>query len=118
MGGRQAWGIDDVLTERWVVREKGSDTGQTLATAMRLYLSRWRIGMEHQQIEAILEMVAVSSLIGCFSRVAAQPLISRRRLVEIKVPELELQRRFYVMTHKAKYFTAGIRAFLDICEGV
>ncbi|ARU14963.1 LysR substrate-binding domain-containing protein [Croceicoccus marinus] len=117
LAGRQAWGIDDVLAGRWVVREKGSGTRQTLDTAMQPYLSRWRIGMELQQIEAILEMVAVSSLIGCVPRVAAQNLISQGRLVEIKVPELDLQRRFYIITHKSKYFTAGIRAFLDICEG-
>ncbi|WP_066763601.1 LysR substrate-binding domain-containing protein [Croceicoccus pelagius] len=117
LAGREAWSIDDVLAERWVVREKGSGTRQTLDTAIRPHLSRWRIGMELQQIEAILEMAAVSPLIGCVPRVAAQHLISQGRLVEIKVPELDLQRRFYIMTHKARYFTAGIRAFLKICEG-
>ena len=114
--GRKAWGVDDILAERWVVREKGSGTRQTLDTAMQPYWSRWRIGMELQQIEAILEMVSVSSLIGCVPRVAAQHLIAQGRLVEIKVSELDLRRRFYIMTHKRKYVTAGIRAFLDICE--
>lgn len=113
---RQAWDIDDVLGERWVVREKGSGTRQTLDTAMRPYWSRWNIDIELQQIEAILEMVAVSSLVSCVPRVAAQQLIAQGRLAEIRISELDLRRRFYIMTHKGKYHTAGIRAFLDICE--
>lgn len=117
LAGQQSWSIDDVLAERWVVREKGSGTRQTLDTAMRPFWSRWHIDFELQQIEAILEMVAVSSLIGCVPRVAAQQFVSQGRLAEIRIPALDLRRRFHIMTHKGKHFTAGIRAFLDICEG-
>lgn len=116
LAGRKAWGIDDVLAEGWVVREKGSGTRQTLDTAMRPYWSRWRIDLELEQIEAILEMVAVSSLIGCVPRVAAQQFLAQGRLAEIDIAELDLRRRFYIMMHKGKYLTAGIRAFLAICE--
>jgi DNA-binding transcriptional LysR family regulator len=111
---RGSCSIDDLLGERWVVRERGSGTRQTLDRAMQPWWSRWRIGLELQQIEAILEMTAVSAMIGCVSRVSAQRPLEQGRLVELKVAGLDLSRRFYIMTHREKHITAGMRAFLDI----
>lgn len=109
--------VDEVLAHRWAVREKGSGTRQTLDLAMRPYWSRWRVGMELRQIEAIVETVVVSSLIGCVSRLATQSAVAQGRIVELQVPQIDLTRRFYILTHREKYITAGIRAFLDICGG-
>jgi DNA-binding transcriptional LysR family regulator len=117
LAGRDPCPIDALLAQRWVVREKGSGTRQTLDQAMRPYWSRWQIGMELQQIEAILETVAVSSLIGCVSRLTAEGALLQGRVVQLQVPDLDLSRRFYIVLHREKYITAGIRAFLDICAG-
>lgn len=116
LAGRDTCSIEDILAEHWVVREKGSGTRQTLDRALRPYWSRWRIGMELQQIEAILGIVEISSLIGCVSRMAAQGAITQGRVVELQVPKLDLSRNFYILLHREKYTTAGIRAFLDICS--
>lgn len=115
LAGRSPCPVDALLDQRWVVREKGSGTRQTLDQAMRPYWSRWRIGMELQQIEAILETVAVSSMIGCVSRLTARSALAQRRVVELPVPEIDLHRRFYMVLHREKHVTAGIRAFMDIC---
>ena len=106
--------IDELLDERWVARERGSGTRQTLDRAMQPWWSRWTVALELQQIEAILEMVAVSAMIGCVSRVAAQPWLDQGKLVELRVPGIDLRRRFTIMTHREKHITAGMRAFLDI----
>lgn len=108
--------IEDVLTERWVVRERGSGTRQTLDVAMRPYISRWHIGMELQQIEAIIETVAAGPFIGCVPRIAARNALARSKVVELKVSELNLKRRFYVVTHRQKSQSSGVRAFMEICE--
>lgn len=107
--------VDALLAERWVVREQGSGTRQTLDRAMQRWWSRWRIGMELQQMEAIVEMVAVSPMIGCVSLLAARSALDQGRVVQLRVPEIDLHRRFYQVRHREKYPTAGIRAFLDIC---
>lgn len=107
--------IDAILAERWVVREKGSGTRQTLDRAMRPHLPRWRIGLELRQIEAIAETVAAGSMIGCVSRLAVADALALRRIVALSVPDLDLARRFYLIVHRDKYITAGIRAFREIC---
>lgn len=107
--------IAALLAERWVVREKGSGTRQTLDRAMHPYWDQWRIGLELQQGEAIIETVAVSAMIGCISRLAAHASLEQERIVRLEVPDLDLNRRFFILTHREKYITPGIRAFLGIC---
>ena len=114
LAGRRPCPMDELLKESWVVREHGSGTRQTLDRAMQPHASRWTIGLELQQIEAIIEMTAVSALIGCVSRVAAQPPLAQGRVVELQVQDIDLHRRFYIMSHREKHITAGMRAFLDI----
>jgi len=116
LAGRAPCPIDDLLAERWVVRETGSGTRQTLDRAMHAHWSEWRIAMEVQQIEAIIEMVAVSDLIGCVSELAARDALAQGRVVRLEVADLDLRRRFYIVSHREKYVTSGIRAFLDICD--
>jgi len=107
--------IAALLAERWVVREKGSGTRQTLDRAMHPHWERWRIGLELQQGEAIIETVAVSAMIGCVSLLAARGSLQNGRIVRLEVPDLDLSRRFFILSHREKYITPGIRAFLDIC---
>ena len=116
LAGRVPCPVDDLLGERWVVREKGSGTRQTLDRAMHAHWSFWRIAMELQQIEAIIEMVAVSDLIGCVSELAARDSLAQGRVVRLDVPDLDLHRRFHIVSHREKFVTPGIRAFLDICD--
>jgi len=110
--------ISDLLAERWVVREKGSGTRQTLDRALHPYLEKWQIGLELQQIEAIIETVAVSALIGCVSDLAARGSLERGRVVRLDVPDLDLRRRFFILSHREKRITPGIGAFLEICRNV
>ncbi|AOH84992.1 hypothetical protein AWL63_14545 [Sphingomonas panacis] len=116
LAGRARCPIDDLLAERWVVREPGSGTRQTLDRAMHPHWSDWRIAMEVQQIEAIIEMVAVSDLIGCVSELAARDALAQGRVARLQVADLDLHRRFYIVSHREKYVTSGVRAFLDICD--
>lgn len=115
LAGQERCTIDEVLAEHWVVRERGSGTRQALDRAMRPHMGGWRIGMELKQIEAILETVRVGSMIGCVSRLAVEGNVALGRVVKLDVPELDLGRRFYLVSHRDQYGTAGVRAFKRIC---
>lgn len=115
LAARRTCTLDDVLNERWVVRERGSGTRQVLDRAIREQWTRLDIGMELQQIEAIVNMVGVSAMIGCVSRLAVRDHLARGDLVELRVPGMDLARRFYIVLNRAKYRTSGINAFLETC---
>lgn len=108
--------IDDVLAEKWAVRETGSGTRQTLDRAMSAHWSRWQIGMELEHLEAIKTAVEAGGMIGCISRLALAHAFATGRLVEVPVAGLSLKRRFYTVVHREKYRTAAIEGFLALCR--
>lgn len=114
--GREPLAMPDLLENGWVVRETGSGTRQALDRAMRPYLGQWQIRQEMPQIEAIVETVAVSPLIGCVSLLSVGPALEQRRVARLAVPALDLHRRFFLIHHRDKFLTPGISAFLDICR--
>lgn len=108
--------LDRLLDEEWAVREQGSGTRQALDRVMSGYWSRWRIGTELHQIEAIKSAVEAGRMIGCVSRLALRDAFASGRLVEIKVAGLDLRRRLYIITPRQKYQTAGLKLFLAMLE--
>ncbi|HTJ65379.1 MAG TPA: LysR substrate-binding domain-containing protein [Alphaproteobacteria bacterium] len=109
-------GIERLLEEKWVVREPGSGTRQTLDRAMTPWWPRWRIGLELEHTEAIKGMVAGGRFIGCVSRLALAEPFATGSLVEIKTPDLDLHRRFYLLANRRKYRTPGIDAFISLAR--
>lgn len=116
LAGAATLTLEDVLAERWAVRERGSGTRQTLDRVMRDHWTRWQIGIELQQIEAILSTVMAGSMIACVSRLAAAALLESGRLVALPVAGIDLRRRFYTVTHAEKFETTGMAAFRAVCE--
>lgn len=116
LAARTQWSVERLLEERWAVREQGSGTRQTLDRAMGPYWSRWRIGIELHQIEAIKATVEAGPMVGCLSRLALRDAFVSGRLVEIRVKDLELRRRLYTVTHKERHMSAAITAFLAVCR--
>jgi DNA-binding transcriptional LysR family regulator len=108
--------IERLLQEAWIVREPGSGTRQTLDRAMTPWWPRWRIGLELEHTEAIKGMVATGHFIGCVSRRALSDSCESGRLVALPVPDLDLHRRFYIVTNRRKHRTPGIGAFVTVCE--
>jgi DNA-binding transcriptional LysR family regulator len=109
--------VERVLAEPWVVREPGSGTRQTLDRAMSAHWSRWTIALVLEQTEAIKTAVRAGLGIGCVSRLALSDAFASGSLVEVKVPDMVLARRFYIALHRQKYHTPGLKAFLDLAAG-
>lgn len=104
--------INDVLAEHWVVRERGSGSRQALDHAMLPYWSQWQISLELQQTEAIVQMVAASALIGCVSRLAMRAPLALGQVKALRIPALDLRRKFYIIRHRDKYETEGMKEML------
>jgi DNA-binding transcriptional LysR family regulator len=118
LAARGACTIDEALAEAWVVREQGSGTRQTLDRAMGPYWSRWRIGAEFNQIEAIKSAVAAGTMIGCVSRLALADAFAAGRLVPLEVTGLSLRRRLYTIVRRGRFETAGMTALLGLCRAM
>ena len=111
--------MEDLLQERWILRETGSGTRETFERAFHDYHSQVDIRLELEHTEAIKLAVESGIGLGCISRLALKEDFERGYLVELNTPkELDLSRSFYFLWHKQKYQTAGMIAFLALCRKI
>jgi DNA-binding transcriptional LysR family regulator len=107
---------DDLLAATWIVREAGSGTRQTFDRAMHGLLPRLNILLELQHTEAIKRAVEAGLGISCLSRIALIDGFRRASVVALGTPQRDLRRRFYIVLHRQKYRTAGIKRWLELCQ--
>lgn len=106
----------DLRSARWIVRERGSGTRQAFERAMRGILPELDIALELQHTEAIMNAVRAGLGVGCISRIALHDALRQGTLVGCRVPQRSFQRHFFFVLHKRKYKSAGVRAWLALCE--
>jgi DNA-binding transcriptional LysR family regulator len=97
---------------RWILREPGSATRTTTERALA-QLPPGETVMELDQIEAIKQAVAAGLGIACLPQVAVTDALATGRLVALKTPFLDLQRKLSMLLHREKYRGAALEAFLQ-----
>jgi DNA-binding transcriptional LysR family regulator len=108
--------MERLLEEPWILREKGSGTRETFDRAFHNQHAQLNIRLELEHTEAIKRAVESNLGISCISRLALKDALRRGSLVELPTPDLNLGRYFYILWHKQKYQTAGMREFIDLCK--
>jgi len=106
----------DLGAARWIVREPGSGTRQAFERALSGLLPELDIALELQHTEAIMSAVKAGLGVGCISRLALADALLHGTLVGCRVPQRSFQRHFFFVLHKRKYKSAGVRAWLALCE--
>lgn len=106
----------ELLELQWILREPGSGTRQAFDRAMHGILPRLNVALELQHTEAIKRAVESEMGVGCLSRIALEDAFSRGRLIPLSVTQRDLQRKFYLILHRDKYRSAGIKNWLALCD--
>ena len=104
--------LEQVLQENWILREAGSGTRSTFERALGTRRSELKVRLELEHTEAIKRAVEAGLGLSCISRLALRDAFRRGSLVPIRLPELQLQRQFYMVQQKNKYLTSGIRSLM------
>ena len=99
----------------WIVRERGSGTRQTFERAMHGLLPDLRISMELQHTEAIKRAVEAGLGVGCLSRISLTEAFRRGSLVPLSVPGRDFSRGLYLISHRGKQHSAGLRQWMRLC---
>ncbi|HTH95647.1 MAG TPA: LysR family transcriptional regulator [Rhodocyclaceae bacterium] len=111
--------LDQVLQENWILRESGSGTRSTFERALGARRNELKVRLELEHTEAIKRAVEAGLGLSCVSHLALSDAFRRGSLVPIRLPELQLQRQFYMVQHRNKYLTSGIRSLMThIRDGV
>lgn len=105
--------LQQALKENWILREAGSGTRSTFERALGAHRSALKVRLELEHTEAIKRAVEAGLGLSCISRLALRDAFRRGSLVPVKLPELALQRQFYMVQNKNKYLTSGIRILME-----
>lgn len=110
--------LDDsqLLEASWILREPGSGTRQAFDRAMAGILPNLKVLLELQHTEAIMRAVEQGLGISCLSRIALEDAFETGRLVPLEVAQRDFQRQLYLVLHRHKYRSAGIRSWLALCR--
>ncbi|MCB1689100.1 MAG: LysR family transcriptional regulator [Halioglobus sp.] len=106
----------ELLTLPWIVREHGSGTRQAFERAMHGILTDLHIAMELQHTEAIKRAVEAGLGVGCLSQVCLEDAFSRGSLVPLAVPTRDFRREWFLITHREKFHSAGLREWVALCN--
>ena len=116
LAARRRLGERELLAATWILREPGSGTRQAFDRAMHGLLPQLDVLLELQHTEAIKRAVESGVGIGCLSRATLQEAFARGSLVPLDVPGRDFTRRFYIVLHRHKYRSAGIRRWVELCR--
>ena len=103
---------------RWLLREPGSGTREAVENAVLSHLHQWEQTMELGSTEAIKQAATEGLGLACLSWCAVQDLVRLRRLVVVSSVLPRLTRRFYLVSHRQKQFSACLQGFVDHCARV
>lgn len=117
LANKQELDDNDLLAAEWILREQGSGTRQGFDRAMHGLMSQQTITLELQHTEAIKRAVEAGLGISCLSRIAVEDNFKRGSLVALNVPHRDLNRAFYLILRRDKYRSAGVKKWLQLCNG-
>ncbi|BCS90272.1 selenium metabolism-associated LysR family transcriptional regulator [Pseudodesulfovibrio sediminis] len=112
----QELALEAVLALPWIMRERGSATRMALESALVKTGSSSRSLKVRCQVEGTCESLshALNGVGVCFiSRLVADDYLERGKLVQLKVPELEGRRKFYLIHHRGRYMFPALKAFVE-----
>jgi len=97
---------------RWLQRESGSGTREAVEQALLPHLHHLDHAIELGSTEAIKQAAAEGMGVACLSRCGVQDLLTLGRLVVLETALPPLSRRFYLVCHRQKRFSATLNGFL------
>jgi DNA-binding transcriptional LysR family regulator len=111
MAGR-AYFIDELLSKRWVLREKGSGTREIFLSQISPIDKELNIDMEFEHNEAIKEyLIHDRNALSCLPRLSVSEELKNRKLFEVRIERYRFEREFKLIWRKEKVITRVMEDF-------
>jgi len=111
-------GLKALRQQRWLLREPGSGTRETVEHALLPHLHQWVQPMQLGSTEAIKQAAAEGLGLTCLSRCTVEDLLTLKRLTVVNTTLPRLCRRFYLIHHRQKQFSASLQRFSAHCQTI
>lgn len=105
----------DLEGERWLLREQGSGSREQFHRFIGSHLQDWRLAMELNTTESLLNSVACGLGLCFISKLATQRAVSEGRVVVLNI-EPTMRRYLRLAVHQDKYLHPTLEIFLAFCR--
>ena len=109
-------GVRLLREQRWLLREPGSGTRETVEGLLLPHLHHWQRAMQLGSTEAIKQAAVEGLGLACLSSYAVRELLAHQALVAVNSTLPRLLRRFYLIHHRKKQLSAPLQRFVALCE--
>jgi DNA-binding transcriptional LysR family regulator len=106
----------DIAGLPWIMRQPGSGTRKALVKALEKCggsINDLRVVCTVDSTESLVRFLRSGQGISVTSLLAAGDCILRRELVALRIPELRLERSFYLACHAHRYQFPAVRKFIE-----
>lgn len=103
--------IDELLNKKWIFREKGSGLRDAFLKKIGHLSKNFPIFLELDRINAIKELILKEDAISFFSKKAIERELQNNILYPIKIKNIDLKRKFYVVKRKDYHFNRALDKF-------
>lgn len=107
------YSLEELLGMKWILRESGSGTRQTMWEILGPAKKRLNVFLELEHIESIKMVLKNPGTLSCMSPFCFQRELANGELFPVQVEEVRFKRRFYSVTHRQKYRSTLLLAFAD-----
>ncbi len=116
---RQVLSQQDIMTNRWVLREAGSGARLLFDRVFQQLLPSLPVFLEFRHNEPIRRAVEQGLGIGCLSQKVLASHFSSGALVPLALPtELRMQRTFYLCRSRQRYHRSAVSHFSALCQSM
>lgn len=105
----------ELARQPFIIREKGSGTRRTFEDVMAANGLAWHAVWTCNNADTIKNAVAENLGVSVISRRSVEAEVKAGCLRIVRTEPLLFTRVFQIVTHKNKYISAPLRAFLDFC---
>ena len=105
--------LADVLTLPLLVREKGSGLRKMVDDLLEREQVHARIVTESMSVLSLIEFCERGMGVLIVPESVAAPYLQQKRLKHIRVTDANLTREYYLVSHRAKFYTKSMKKFQD-----
>jgi DNA-binding transcriptional LysR family regulator len=118
LAGRKAVSVSELGLESFIAHNVKSPYRDRVVQSFEKYRTPLNISMEMPTLEAIKRLVERDMGVALIPRMAAQTEIKLGQIVALKVNEMRLERKLYLIHRKGAKLSHAARAFLNIAQQV
>jgi DNA-binding transcriptional LysR family regulator len=109
--------IRQLRAAKWLLREPGSGTRESIDNALRPHLQNLQVEMTLGSPEAIKNAAVEGLGIACVSRAVVRDLVDANQLRVLDTGLPRLTRQLALIHHEKKILSASLRRFIGYCLG-